>query len=154
MLAFATCSASVGVMMDTVDFKTLKRPNSPNTYLVAPEGMCDQSKPDEVSQVMSVPPTRLFAALADMVEANDAWHMKSSDPENGQMHFVSVSRLLKFKDDISVLILPAQAGDPDGAHGSRVAIYSRSRVGHSDLGANRKRVKKLLQSLNKVHVKT
>lgn len=140
--------------MDSVDFKTLKRPNSPNTYLVAPEGMCDQSKPDEVSRVFPVPPAMLFTALTDVVEAHDTWHIRSSDAESGQMHFVSVSRLLKFKDDISVLILPAQAGDPQGAHGARIAVYSRSRIGHSDLGANRKRVKKLLQSLNKVHVKT
>ena len=56
-------------------------------------------------------------------------------------HFVAVTRIMRFRDDIDVLLAPTADG------GTQVAIYSRSRVGYSDLGANRKRVKQLLADL-------
>ena len=50
---------------------------------------------------------------------------------------------MRYKDDISILVLPARGEES----GSELAIYSRSRVGYSDMGANRKRVLGLLKRL-------
>jgi len=69
------------------------------------------------------------------------------------IHFVTTSRLMRYKDDVDVLILSGDSGDPATGMASRLAVYSRSRVGHSDLGANAKRVKYMLECLNKVQVR-
>lgn len=127
-------------MMDSIAFKTLQRPKSPNTYLVTPEGLCDEAQPDEILPEMPVAPVALFQGVLEMIDARDDWTLESSDEARGLIHFIATSRLMRFKDDISLLVLPAEGG-------ARLAIYSRSRVGHSDLGANRKRVQSMLREL-------
>lgn len=141
-------------MMDSVDFRNLKRPSSPNTYLLAPEGLCENAKPDDVSSVFPVPRDVLFLEILKRVEAMPDWQLQAKDAGRGLISFIAVTRLMRFKDDIDILVMPAEAGDPEGRRGARLAIYSRSRVGHSDLGANKKRVSQLLASLRDVQVGT
>ena len=50
---------------------------------------------------------------------------------------------MRFKDDIDIQIIPAQGETAE----TQIAIYSRSRIGYSDLGANRKRVAELIHKL-------
>ena len=57
------------------------------------------------------------------------------------VRFVQRTPYLEFPDTISVLFVPVSAGK------STLAIFSRSQVGHSDLGANQKRVKHWLNLL-------
>lgn len=129
-------------MMDSTAFKTLKRPRSPNTYLVAPEGLCEGASPDMIMQDRDVTPAALFAQIIDMIAERADWRLENSDEARGLVHFIAISPLMRFKDDIDVLVLPNDSG-------ARMAIYSRSRVGHSDLGANRKRVQAMLKDLDK-----
>ncbi|MEL7128066.1 MAG: DUF1499 domain-containing protein [Pseudomonadota bacterium] len=140
-------------MMDSVDFRTLKRPRSPNTHLLAPEDLCEEAKPDRFSPILPVAPDKLFDLLLAVIDERTDWRIENVDRARGIIHFVSISRLMRYKDDIDILVLPAEAGDPAGQHGSRLAIYSRSRIGHSDLGANAKRVSQLLESLKTVQVR-
>jgi uncharacterized protein (DUF1499 family) len=65
--------------------------------------------------------------------------------ESGGVHarFVAVTPALRFRDDVDVLILPAMDG------GSTMAVYSRSRVGLWNLGANRARVMRLHSELQR-----
>lgn len=141
-------------MMDSVDFKTLTRPKSPNTFLCAPEGLCEAADPDVTSEVLPMAPAAVYEAILGLIDGRDDWSLEASEAERGLIHFVTTSRLMRFRDDVDVLVMPAEAGDPSGSRGSRLAVYSRSRVGHSDLGANRKRVMQMLESLNMVQVKT
>ncbi len=141
-------------MMDSVDFRTLRRPRSPNTYLLAPDGLCENARPDDVSAVFPVSREVLFGEILKRIEARPDWHLTANDPDRGMIGFVAVSKLMRFKDDVDILVLPAEAGDPQGRQGSRLAAYSRSRVGHSDLGANKKRISQLLASLRDVQVGT
>lgn len=140
--------------MDSVDFKTLERPRSPNTYLLAPEGLCESTKPDRLSEVYPIAAEHLFQGILSLVDARSDWHIKESDAARGLIHFVSVSRLMRYKDDVDIMVLSAEAGDAGGQQGARLAVYSRSRIGHSDLGANKKRVNQLLESLRDVQVPT
>ena len=127
-------------MSDFLDFQTLTRPKSPNTYLLAPAGFADQAGPDAAGPVFDCSPENLFSQVEALVAMRKDWQLKALDAQTGRISFIAVSKLFKFKDDIDVAILPV-----DGQ--STLAIYSASRVGYSDLGANAKRVKEILASL-------
>jgi len=136
--------------MDTIAFKTLVRPKSPNTYLLAPKGLCEKDSPDQFSDIMPVAPSILFAQVLDLIDDQERWAVETQDEGRHLIHFVATSKLMRYKDDVDVLILPVEAGSFEQASGSRLAVYSRSRVGHSDLGANRKRVTFMLKCLHKM----
>ena len=78
-----------------------------------------------------------------MVAARSDWKITASDPAAGRIRFIAVTRLLRFKDDIDILVLPVAEHD----HQSTLVVYSRSRIGYSDLGTNGKRVNALLSAL-------
>lgn len=126
-----------------IDFKVLERPSSPNTYLLAPAGLCERAEQDQSSPQYSASPDAVFSACGDIIDAQKNWSLVSSDAEIGRLRFVSVSPLMRYKDDIDIAVL---AGT-DGTSNTQLAVYSRSRIGYSDLGANAKRVALLLEQL-------
>lgn len=120
-----------------IAFDALQRPATPNTYLVCTPEIC-----------RAAPSDRLAPQFAASVEAVEAALRRlrpdlafSTTARGRQSAFVAVTRLMRFKDDVDILIAPTADG------GSQVAVYSRSRVGYSDLGANRRRVEALLAEL-------
>ncbi|MDX2235743.1 MAG: DUF1499 domain-containing protein [Hyphomonadaceae bacterium] len=120
-----------------IDFSTLERPASPNTYLVCTPELCRAARADEPAPVFAVPLETVRLALKDIAPT-----IAFTPCAQGLCgSFVAQTRLLRFKDDVDVLLAPTASG------GTQVAIYSRSRVGYSDLGANRKRVQALLAKL-------
>ncbi|MEM6534131.1 MAG: DUF1499 domain-containing protein [Pseudomonadota bacterium] len=129
-------------MTDFVDFATLERPPKPNTYLLAPKGLCQAAKPDANSPVFEEAPAELFSKVQTLVGDTPRWGKVRSDEAGLKLAFVASTALLRFKDDIDIQVLPGDDGS-----GARIAIYSRSRIGHSDLGANRKRVAKFIHEL-------
>lgn len=129
-------------MTRPLDFESLERPRTPNTYLVAPEGLCRAAVPDEDSPVFAVPQDEMFRRVREAVAAAPRWREVFADASTGALQFVAVSALFRFRDDVDVLVVPG----PDG-QGAQIAVYSRSRVGYSDLGANRKRVRALMAEL-------
>lgn len=126
-----------------VDFESIERPGSPNTYLVAPEGLCVNANPDADAPTFDLDPDALFAKVDSMLSDKPNWSVTHRDPAARQVDLVARTPLLKFKDDVAIRVLP------DGANQgkSRLAVYSRSRVGYHDLGANRKRVESLIAEL-------
>jgi Protein of unknown function (DUF1499) len=123
-------------MTDLIDFKTLQRPASPNTSFYAPAGFGSAAKADAAAPVYSAAPGELYIRALRLIGDRREWQLGTQDPARQQLNFVATSPLMRFKDDVDVIILPV-AGD-DGK--STFAAYSRSRVGYSDLGANRKRL--------------
>ncbi len=130
-------------MTDFIDFTTFKRPAKPNNWLVAPDGFIDAALPDESSPVYDRTPDALFADVMEMIGARDDWKIKASDPSTGRISFIAVTKFLKFKDDVDILVMPVEAHDAQ----STLTVYSRSRIGYSDLGTNGKRVNALLNAL-------
>lgn len=131
-------------MKDFLDFKTLKRPPKPNTALIAPAGFTPLETPDAAPPQLSLTPSETFARLLSLIESRGDWKLVAADGATGRVRFIAVTKLLRFKDDIDVTILPV-----DGAPGqSTFAAYSRSRVGYSDLGTNRKRLDELSAALS------
>lgn len=129
-------------MTQFISFKTLKRPSKPNTYLVAPADFCLAAEPDRISPIFELAPDDLFANLVALVENERGWIDPLLEPDTLRLKFIAQSPIMRFKDDVDIAVVPAASGT-----GSQLAIYSRSRVGYSDLGANRKRIERLLEKL-------
>lgn len=120
-------------MQARIDFATLKRPSSPNTFLLAPEGLCREAKTDQIAPVFDVPPAKLRSEFLNIVVA--APRVSHSLADEGGLYddFVVRSALIGFPDLVSVKFLAAGAGK------STLALYSRSVYGRWDLGVNRAR---------------
>ncbi len=131
-------------MKPLVDFRTLIRPASPNSYLVAPPGLCEQAVPDADSPVLAISAREGYARLLDRLKRGGTWRLAVEAPDALQLSFVAVTPLLRFRDDVDVRFIPPGPQAGDGESGARMAIYSRSRIGYSDLGKNRQRVHELL----------
>ena len=126
-----------------LSFESFRRSQKPNNYLIAPEGLCQKSTPDQISPLIKKSPEALFRRLVGLFESGSGWKSLEYDEDNRRISVVAVTPLLRFKDDVDIRVIE-EPGLPEGQIGSRLAIYSRSRIGYSDLGANKKRVDALL----------
>ncbi len=124
-------------------FETFRRSRKPNDFLAAPPGLT-RAKADMVTPEYRLSPQELFDAVVSDLGTEGSFQDIKTDPENTQLHAVAVTRLLRFKDDFYVRVLGVESG-------STLAIYSHSRIGGGDLGANRKRVLRFLDRLNQPH---
>jgi uncharacterized protein (DUF1499 family) len=118
-------------------FAQLQRPGSPNHWLAAPADFV--VKPDAVAPVYALPVARLREAFVAMLRTQPRMAIVGGNGDG--LHAVATTAVLRFDDDIRVQFIalsPAQ---------STLAIYSASRVGYWDLGANRRRVEDLLGRL-------
>lgn len=125
-------------MSDFINFKSVKRPPKPNTSLAAPENHTLASEPDFTPPVFDLSTDALYAKLLDVISNERRWSKLESDETSKKIKFVATTGLMRFKDDVDVEVIPVSETQ------STLAIYSRSRVGYSDLGANRKRVNELI----------
>ena len=123
-----------------MDFKTLKLTRKPNQFLIAPDGFCQNAKPHAAPKTYSVDPQKLEDTFADVALAEPRVTRNPSD--DGQREFVQRSALMRFPDTITFEAIDLGGGK------STLAIYSRSKVGHSDLGVNKKRIEDWLAKLD------
>jgi uncharacterized protein (DUF1499 family) len=124
-----------------VDFKTLKLKSSPNQYLVCPDGTCANATQHRTSPEYAMPAPELARTLLDIALAEPRTELAEGSADDLAFRLVQKSALFRFADDIDVQVIPL------GEDRSTVAIYSRSRVGYSDLGVNRKRVERWLATI-------
>jgi len=85
--------------------------------------------------------------LVQDAEAQRLWTVVATDPASSKLKLIARTALLGFKDDIDIVVLSLSTATDLDAISSQIAIYSRSRIGYSDLGANRKRVMGLFSRL-------
>lgn len=121
-----------------VDPLTAPKPSTPNSYRVGPEGT---TEPDDASPRFNVDAAALGAAFDTVAMNENAVERLAGSPSEGWVTYVQRSTLFGFPDYISVRFI-----DVDGG-GSTLAVFSRSRLGQSDLGVNEKRVKDWLAKL-------
>lgn len=123
-------------------FESLTLKSSPNQYLVAPDGLCQNATPHQIARTYEREPAALKTALLDIIQAEPRTTLLGSDDATLQYEAVQRSLLFRFPDYISIRILPVSAGH------STLAIYSRSKLGYGDLGVNKKRVTRWLKKLD------
>ena len=144
-----------------VDFAALHAASRPNRYLVAPPGLCPDGDADEEAPAFSVPVDVLREAfrVAAFAEPNAQF----VDGGGAQDRYLVRSRLLGFPDRLVAEFRPlglpggfAAAADTISAtpgmaasrhDASTLAVLSESQLGHSDLGVNKARVRRILGRL-------
>ncbi len=102
----------------------------------SPNGVCSEEGTREGARVEPLPfqgtPAAAQAALLALLAAEPRASLASV--AEGYVHAVFVSPLFRFRDDVEFRI------DPEAGC---IHVRSAARVGHSDLGANKKRVEDL-----------
>lgn len=123
-----------------IDFAALERPASPNTYLVCDADLTSAT-PDRDAPRFALSPEALRDVFLEMIDDEPRLTRAAFDEASLHCAFVQRTALLRFADDIDVKFAAAEGG-------SRLCVYSRSRIGWSDLGTNRKRVETWLSKLD------
>lgn len=126
-------------MTDFISFKSLKRPPKPNTCLAAPENHCLAAESDFTPPELAMTGRGLFSKLSEIIASERSFGKIETDGDALRIKFVATTGLMRFKDDVDIEVIALEQGR------ATFAIYSRSRVGYSDMGANRKRVGKLIE---------
>ena len=119
------------------------RKNAPNPAQYAGAELAAQQKqgyPELAPLVLPVPPRAAFELALDTARRS-GWEIVAAVPEDNRIEATATTDWFGFKDDIVIRIKPAGTG-------SRVDMRSVSRVGHSDLGTNARRIRDFLRQLS------
>lgn len=122
-------------------------PGDPARWHADPVAAAGTGRPNEAfvrpdaSPVYPEAPERLLRRLDAVALAEPRTARLAGDPAEGFVTYVQRSRLIGYPDYVSVRAIPE--GD-----GARLAIWSRSRFGYSDLGVNRARVDRWTAALD------
>lgn len=121
-----------------VDFASLQRRETPNDALACNPPFC-AAKVDLAAPVFARPQPEIFRAVQQALAGEPRVEEVAADAGAGTLRYVQRSRLMGYPDTINVKVVPM----PDG--GSSVLLYSRSKLGHGDMGVNRARVERWIE---------
>ncbi len=122
-----------------VDPMTAPTPSTPNSYRVAPADAVVDA--DAVAPTFEMSATDLAAKFDRVARDSGNVDVVGGSPEGGFVTYVQTSSLFAFPDYISVRFIAIDADT------STLAVFSRSRLGQSDLGVNKKRVNAWIEQL-------
>ncbi len=123
-----------------VEFETLARRASPNDALACPETYC-AAPVDFATPTYAVPGARLREIVAEVAAEDPLTELVYSARYEEADRYLVRTALMRFPDTVSVRVLGAGPGR------SQLALYSRSQLGHSDMGANRARIERWLEEI-------
>ena len=115
-------------------------PNSPVYDGAALAAQQEKGYPDIKPLELTLPPDQAFDKALSVAQSM-GWHLDGTDKAAGRIEATATTFWFGFKDDI---VIRVQA-DPGG--GSRIDMRSESRIGHSDVGTNARRIRKYLAAL-------
>src|SRR3954463_4582542 len=126
-----------------VNWATLTRHPTPNDALICPPGHCPNARPDAEPKIYALGPGDLLQRLKTIALAEpDTAELYCGADCDHWARFLQHTRLMRFPDTIDVEVFPA------GDSRSTLAIYSRSLIGHGDMGVNRARIERWLAALD------
>ena len=123
------------------NFKTLNLSKRPNEYLILPVEFDCVAVPHSLSPIFNISSKELYSVFYTIIIGERAIKVTYSDRNELKSEFVQYTRLFRFPDDISVEFVEMDNNL------SSIAIYSRSRIGYYDFRVNKRRVKRLINSL-------
>ena len=127
------------------NFATLENrlplPAVANEYIVAPRGVAPRARVVEPGVSFDMNKEALFPLVERTIMAQDHIQFIAKDPSTLRLEVVQRTPLLNFPDVVTL-----QAVDAGGGKSS-VAIHSYSIYGAGDLGTNKKRVLRFLDSI-------
>jgi uncharacterized protein (DUF1499 family) len=123
------------------DFDMLKRRPRPNDALACPKAVAPKAHPDFEPPVFQLSADRLRAIANEYVAGEATAALVYADASKRQDRYVVRTRLMRFPDTVDIRILDLGEGR------STLAIYSRSQIGSSDFGTNRKRIKRWVDGI-------
>lgn len=123
-----------------VEFETLVRRSSPNDALACPPDLC-AAPVDFETPTFDVPGARLREIVREVAAAEPGTELVYSARWAEVDRFVARSALMRYPDTINSHVFGAGPGR------SQLALYSRSQIGHSDLGVNRARLERWLDEI-------
>ena len=122
-----------------VDPLTAPTPSTPNSYRVGPSDAAIGS--DAVAPTFDMSAADLAVAFDRAARGDGRVDVVGGSPPERFVTYVQTSGLFGFPDYISVRFI-----EVDGER-STLSVFSRSRLGQSDLGVNEKRVERWLGNL-------
>jgi uncharacterized protein (DUF1499 family) len=117
-----------------LEFATLQPGKSPNSALACAADICPLATLSRPEFSFAASAERVAAALHRLEPSAQTKTEPSGDI---RVRYVAVTPLMRFRDDVDVLIRPVSQ------QRARMGVYSRSRIGVSDLGANAARIRAL-----------
>ena len=121
-----------------VDFANITRSGKPNDFLMCPKDLYADA--DAQAPVFPLSADELRASLHASLQNEP--HLTRMDETTSAERYVQKTALMRFPDTISVRFIALSATT------STIAIYSRSRLGYSDLGVNKARVERWVAALS------
>lgn len=123
-----------------VEFETLARRTTPNDALACPPGICKVAS-DVTPPEYGVGAAELRLAFGKMIAAEPRIANVATDTAALTDRYIQRSALMRYPDTIVVRFFDR----PEGR--STLALYSRSQLGHGDMGVNRARIERWLAKL-------
>ncbi|MSO69605.1 MAG: DUF1499 domain-containing protein [Alphaproteobacteria bacterium] len=120
-----------------LDFHALKRPASPNTYLIAPQGFAGPP-PDEPAPEFRLAAPALYELARRIALSQARTTLLEDAPQILAFEVRQRTWFWQFPDHITIAALPL------GDSRASLALYSRSRYGYGDFGVNRRRAQRWL----------
>jgi uncharacterized protein (DUF1499 family) len=100
----------------------------------------DEAGADSGPLDLPISVSEALARLETAIKSMSRWHLESHDASTGIVTATRKTRLFRFTDDVTLRLEATPSG-------TRIHAVSRSRVGASDLGQNRRNVKELFTKL-------
>jgi uncharacterized protein (DUF1499 family) len=127
--------------LGAVDFETLKRGPKPNTALACPVGFCKNAQPDFVPPIYAMSEEKLRALITKRALAEPGVipvYRHESPGLPTQDRYVQRTPLMRFPDTINIRFIVLTENT------TTLAVFSRSQIGHSDMGVNLARIRRWL----------
>jgi uncharacterized protein (DUF1499 family) len=121
---------------------TLERPSSPNTYLLADETGASAT-PDGPALLLRTTPAAALDAAAEALSGLAETRRVDDGSDERYRRFIVRTPIMRYPDTVEIWAAPAA-----GKRGLiAVSAYSRSQIGHSDLGTNKTRIEAVASAL-------
>lgn len=127
------------------DFDMPTRTGKLNDALACPEDAapCGSVGMDRITPAFAVDGPSLFAAARDLVAAMPGTEIVDDRPDTLSLRAVVRTSFLRFPDTLSLQVRERAPGE------SIIWLYSRSQIGHADLGTNERRIRRILRELRR-----